>query len=87
MPASITLDNVKNYLTAQRNVIEMHDLHVWAMSISEIALTVHLVMRGGHPGNDFLCRVAEELHDNFTIGHVTIQIELGKYHCSLAGHT
>ena len=87
VPVSITLDNVKNYLTAQPNVIEIHDLHVWGMSTSEIALTVHLVMRDGHPGNEFLCRVAEELHDNFTIGHVTIQIELDKHHCSLSGHT
>ena len=87
VPVSITLDNVKNYLTAQPNVIEIHDLHVWAMSTSEIALTVHLVVRDGHPGNEFLCRVEEELHDNFTIGHVTIQIELDKHHCSLSGHT
>ncbi len=87
VPVSIRLDNVKNYLRAQPNVIEIHDLHVWAMSTSEIALTVHLVMRDGHPGNEFLCRVAEELHDNFTIGHVTIQIELEKHHCSLSGHT
>lgn len=87
VPASIQFDKVKNYLTAQLNVIEIHDLHVWAMSTSEIALTVHLVMRDGHPGNEFLCRVAEELHDNFTIGHVTIQIELNKNHCSLSGHT
>lgn len=86
VPVSIQLDKVKNYLAAQLNVIEIHDLHVWAMSTSEIALTVHLVMRGGHPGNEFLCRVTEELHDNFTIGHVTIQIELDKYHCSLSGH-
>ena len=87
VPVSITLDNVKNYLTAQPNVIEIHDLHVWAMSTSEIALTVHLVMRGGHPGNEFLCRVAEELHDNFTIGHATIQIELDNQQCTLSGHT
>ncbi|MFZ1765990.1 MAG: cation diffusion facilitator family transporter [Candidatus Nitrotoga sp.] len=87
VPVSIQLDKVKNYLVAQPNVIEVHDLHVWAMSTSEIALTAHLVVRDGHPGNEFLCRVAEELHDNFTIGHVTIQIELDKHHCSLAGHT
>ena len=87
VPVSITLDRVKNYLTALPNVIEIHDLHVWAMSTSEIALTVHLVVRGGHPGNEFLCRVAEELHDNFTIGHATIQIELDNQHCTLSGHT
>lgn len=87
VPVSIQLEKVRNYLTVQPNVIEIHDLHVWAMSTSEIALTVHLVMRDRHPGDEFLCRVAEELHDNFTIGHVTIQIELNKHHCSLSGHT
>ncbi|RFC37353.1 MAG: cobalt-zinc-cadmium efflux system protein [Candidatus Nitrotoga sp. LAW] len=87
VPVSIQLDKVKNYLAAQHNVIEVHDLHVWAMSTSEIALTAHLVVRDGHPGNEFLCRVAEELHDNFSIGHVTIQIELDKHHCSLSDHT
>ena len=87
VPVSITLDKVKNYLTAQPNVIEVHDLHVWAMSTSEIALTVHLVVRDGHPGNEFLCRVAEALHDDFTIGHVTIQIEMGNQQCALSDHT
>lgn len=87
VPVSIKLDKVKNYLAAQPNVIEVHDLHVWATSISEIALTVHLVVRDGHPGNEFLCRVTDELHDNFNIGHVTIQIDMDKHHCSLSGYT
>jgi cobalt-zinc-cadmium efflux system protein len=87
VPVSIKLDKVKNYLAAQPKVIEVHDLHVWAMSTSEIALTVHLVMRNGHPGNEFLCRVAEALHDDFTIGHVTIQIEIDNQQCALSNHT
>ena len=54
----------------------MHDLHVWAMSTTQIALTAHLVMPGGHPGDAFLERIAHDLHHHFHITHPTIQIEL-----------
>ena len=57
-------------------VIDVHDLHVWAMSTSDIALTAHLVMPAGHPGDVFLERVAHELQHHFHITHPTIQIEL-----------
>lgn len=87
VPASIELDKVKSYLAAQPNVCEVHDLHVWAMSTSEIALTVHLVVPGGHSGDDFLKRVADELHDHFAIEHATIQLETGSRTCALANHT
>jgi cobalt-zinc-cadmium efflux system protein len=87
VPANIDALAIDDYLRQLAGVTEIHDLHIWGLSTTESALTVHLVMRDGHPGNDFLCRVAEELHDNFTIGHVTIQIELDKHHCSLSGHT
>jgi cobalt-zinc-cadmium efflux system protein len=65
----------------------VHDLHVWAMSTSEIALTAHLVMPDGHQGDDFLNRVTDELHDNFAIEHATIQLETGSLTCTLANHT
>jgi cobalt-zinc-cadmium efflux system protein len=58
-------------------VVEVHDLHIWAMSTTETALTVHLVMPGGHPGDDFLADVIHEVEHRFHIGHVTIQIETG----------
>lgn len=87
VPASVELDAVKSYLSALPEVSEVHDLHVWAMSTSEIALTVHLVMRDGHPENDFLNRVAETLHDNFGIEHPTIQIETAAQICALSNHT
>jgi cobalt-zinc-cadmium efflux system protein len=53
----------------------VHDLHVWAMSTTETALTCHLVMPGGHPGDAFLMNAAHELAHRFAIGHTTIQVE------------
>ena len=87
VPASIELDAVRNYLSALPEVSAVHDLHVWAMSTSETALTVHLVTCNGHPGDDFLKRVAEELQHNFAIGHTTLQIETDTRICALSNHT
>jgi cobalt-zinc-cadmium efflux system protein len=87
VPESIELDKVRIYLATLPSVSEVHDLHVWAMSTSEIALTAHLVMPDGHPGDDFLNRVTDELHDNFAIEHATIQLETGSRTCALANHT
>lgn len=86
VPADIELDEVRSYLAALPDVSEVHDLHVWAMSTSEVALTVHLVVPGGHPGDDFLCRVSEELHDRFDIDHATIQLERSSQMCALSTH-
>lgn len=86
VPVAIELDEVRSYLATQPGVSEVHDLHVWAMSTSEIALTAHMVLPDGHPGNDFLKRVSEELHDQFAIEHATIQIEIGGRTCALSTH-
>ena len=86
VPASIELDSVRNYLAELPGVGTVHDLHVWAMSTSEIALTAHLVMPDGHPGDDFLCSIASILHDDFDIEHTTIQIERGDRPCALFTH-
>ncbi len=76
VPETIDLDAVTRYLRDLPEVADLHDLHIWAMSTSETALTCHLVTPRGHPGDAFLHRVAHELHDKFDIGHVTLQIEL-----------
>jgi cobalt-zinc-cadmium efflux system protein len=55
----------------------MHDLHIWAMSTTETALTVHLVMPAGHPGDEFFENVIRQIDEKFNIGHATIQIETG----------
>src|SRR5665213_1907962 len=67
---------IRGYLQSLPEVIEVHDLHIWAMSTTETALTCHLVMPGGHPGDEFLNRVAGELRHRYEICHATVQIEL-----------
>lgn len=75
VPESVVLAEVDAQLRALPGVTDVHDLHVWAMSTTDIALTAHLVMPGGHPGDTFLERIGHELHDRFHITHPTIQIE------------
>ncbi|MBN8475505.1 cation diffusion facilitator family transporter [Sulfuritalea sp.] len=77
VPESVVLAEVDALLRAQPGVDDVHDLHVWAMSTTGTALTAHLVMPGGHPGDAFLEQVGGELHDRFHITHPTLQIELG----------
>ena len=78
VPDSVDLAAVETYLLSQPGVEGVHDLHIWGMSTSDIALTAHLVMPGGHPGDGFLDALADALHDRFEIVHPTIQIELGR---------
>jgi cobalt-zinc-cadmium efflux system protein len=75
VPAGIDIDAVRATLAAAPGVARVHDLHVWPMSTTETALTAHLVMPGGHPGDAFLMRLADDLRHRHRIGHVTVQIE------------
>ncbi len=85
VPTGINPSEVRAYLEALAGVREVHDLHIWAMSTTEIALTCHLVMRNGYPGDAFRIEIAEELRHRFAIGHPTVQIELGDAgECKLA---
>ncbi|MBD2432801.1 MULTISPECIES: cation diffusion facilitator family transporter [Fischerella] len=79
VPQGIDLAAVRTYLAELSGVVAVHDLHIWAMSTTESALTAHLVMLTGNPGDAFLCRVAMDLHDKFGIEHTTIQIETGNF--------
>jgi cobalt-zinc-cadmium efflux system protein len=67
---------VEKWLAALPGVSQVHDLHIWALSTTEVALTAHLVMPGGHPGDAFLEEITEELHHDFQISHPTLQIEI-----------
>lgn len=75
VPEGIDLCEIENYLTSLKNVSCTHDLHVWALSTTETALTVHLVTTKDSMDNTFLIKIQKYLHDQFGIGHVTIQIE------------
>jgi cobalt-zinc-cadmium efflux system protein len=75
VPAGIDPEAVRAYLAARPGVAGLHDLHVWGLSTTSAALTAHLVMPDGHPGDGFLAETAEALASRFHIGHVTLQIE------------
>lgn len=77
VPASIEPADVRRFLEALPGVAEIHDLHIWPMSTTGIALTCHLVMPSGHPGDAFIARTATALKTAFDIGHTTLQIETG----------
>jgi cobalt-zinc-cadmium efflux system protein len=76
VPENVDPEAVRTHLASLPGVVALHDLHIWAMSTTETALTCHLVMPGGHPGDALLGRAAQELHERFGIAHATIQIEV-----------
>ena len=88
VPTGIDAGAVKQYLRSLPGVSEVHDLHIWGMSTTETALTAHLVMPAGHPGDVFFAALASELSQRFHIGHPTVQIEAGDetQPCLLAAH-
>jgi cobalt-zinc-cadmium efflux system protein len=77
VPADIEPGEVRDYLSQVAGVRAVHDLHIWPMSTTETALTCHLVMPQGHPGDRALAELAHALHERFAIHHATIQVETG----------
>jgi cobalt-zinc-cadmium efflux system protein len=75
VPAGLESQKVGAFLCETTGVQEIHDLHIWSMSTTETALTAHLVMPGGHPGDSFLVDLCARLKERFGIGHATFQVE------------
>jgi cobalt-zinc-cadmium efflux system protein len=75
VPKNIDTEEVRKYLSSLKGVKAVHDLHIWAMSTTETALTVHLVMPDEAADDKFLSRTCRQLHDKFGIEHSTVQIE------------
>jgi cobalt-zinc-cadmium efflux system protein len=74
VPAHIDPQAVHDCLAALPGVTQVHDLHIWAMGTSHVALTAHLVMPQGQADDAFLLDATEQLHKRFEITHVTLQV-------------
>ncbi len=75
VPEKIDTVGIKNYLMSQPQVSGLHDFHVWPLSTTEVALTVHLEVDETLLNNDFLLQLQQQLHDEFDVDHATIQVE------------
>ncbi len=78
VPENINFAEVKGYLTGVESVTQIHDLHIWAMSTTESALSVHLKVVDNSLHDDFLPNIQKHLKDYFGIAHSTIQVEKQK---------
>ena len=84
IPESVNRRNVEAYLNGLPGVTDVHDLHIWAMSTAETALTVHLVRPDARVDDGFVAAVCERLDRDFKIHHATLQIEHCREGCRLA---
>ncbi len=75
VPSSVDIQAIHDYLTSLGGVRQLHDLHVWPLSTTEVALSVHLVLAEDSQDSQYLARIQKALHDRFDIEHSTVQIE------------
>jgi len=85
VPENINHEAIEAYLCQLDGVTDCHDLHIWGLSTTETALTVHLVMPNGCPNDAFIDDITHILEHDFSIHHCTLQIEQGdtNHVCSL----
>ena len=85
VPPGIDAAKVDEFLNSHPEVAAVHDLHIWGMSTTETALTAHLVMPAGYPGEAFLVELSGRVAKRFGIGHATFQVETSEVSaCALA---
>jgi cobalt-zinc-cadmium efflux system protein len=77
-PKHIDLDGIREYLDEQPGVVEVHDLHVWALGTRDVALTAHLVVEGAGP--ELIASTEQVLGERFGIAHSTLQLEANDEH-------
>jgi cobalt-zinc-cadmium efflux system protein len=78
VPRGIDIAEVRRWLEERPGIVAVHDLHIWAMSTRETALTAHLVKPDGKLDDAMLREISAEMEHKFSIGHVTLQCEEGK---------
>ncbi len=86
VPAAIDTASVREWLLSLDPVLDVHDLHIWALSTTETALTAHLVKADESRDHELLERINRGLCDRFSVTHVTIQLEAAgaRFDCDLA---
>lgn len=77
VPRNVDPEAVREFLQGQPGVTDLHDLHIWAMSTTDTALTAHLVMPDGVPSDAFLHDLAATLKERYFVDHATFQVERG----------
>lgn len=85
VPKGVDMAGLREFIGKHRGVRSFHDLHVWALSTTEVALSVHLVVNQAETGDALLASLQRNLHERFGINHITVQIETGSREtCALA---
>jgi cobalt-zinc-cadmium efflux system protein len=77
VPDNVDRTSVEQFLRSHPGVSEVHDLHIWAMSTTETALTAQLVTPAGYPGDVTVDSISQTLKDKYAIDHSTLQVRLG----------
>jgi cobalt-zinc-cadmium efflux system protein len=75
VPSSVNSSAVMSFLSRQRGVTDVHDLHIWALSTTSVALTAHLVVPDRGAEDALLDSLTPSLKQRFHIHHATLQIE------------
>jgi cobalt-zinc-cadmium efflux system protein len=85
VPPGVDKPRIEKYLADLPGVTDVHDLHVWALSTTENAMTAHIVMPAGHPGDIFVDSIVGTLRRDYAMHHATLQVEMGttEHHCAL----
>jgi cobalt-zinc-cadmium efflux system protein len=77
VPDNVDRAGIEQFLRSHPGVAEVHDLHIWAMSTTENALTAQLVVPAGYPGDVTVDAISQQLKDKYSIDHSTLQVRLG----------
>lgn len=77
VPDNVDRAEIEQFLRARPGVAELHDLHIWAMSTTENALTAQLVIPSGYPGDQAMDAISKQLREEFSVQHSTLQVRTG----------
>ncbi|MFT0139187.1 hypothetical protein ACEK07_29445, partial [Alcanivoracaceae bacterium MT1] len=86
VPTHIKVNDVQKMLTSIKNVVGVHDLHVWAISSDIPSLSCHILIKDAQFSQEVLKDAKHLLHEKFDIEHTTIQIDTPEIQCEIKEH-